>query len=323
MLKVDNLSTHFHTEGGVVQAVRGVSLDIDPGETLALVGESGCGKSVTALSVLKLVPTPPGRFESGSIHFDGRNLLDASEDEMQTIRGNDISMIFQEPMTSLNPIFTVGDQIAETILLHQNKQPEEARELTLQALKKVAMPSPEKRIDQYPHELSGGMKQRVMIAMAIACRPKLLIADEPTTALDVTVQAQILDLLEALRVQSNMAILLITHNLGIVAQFADRVAVMYAGKIVEEAPVETLFGAPSHPYTKGLLASLPHGEPGEKLRGIEGAVPHPAFIPQGCAFHPRCSEAMPHCKERIPPFFDVPGEDHRAACWLFDEEKTP
>ncbi len=323
MLAVDNLTTHFHTDDGVVQAVRGVSLNIDSGQTLALVGESGCGKSVTALSVLKLIPTPPGRFVSGTIRFDGRSILDASESEMQAIRGNDISMIFQEPMTSLNPIFTIGDQIAETILLHQNKSPDEARALTLEALKKVAMPSPEKRIDQYPHELSGGMKQRVMIAMAIACRPKLLIADEPTTALDVTVQAQILDLLESLREQTGMAILLITHNLGIVAQYADRVAVMYAGKIVEEAPVETLFGSPAHPYTRGLLASLPRGEPGEKLQAIPGAVPHPAYIPDGCAFHPRCPDVLPHCNERIPPFFDAPSsKEQPTACWLYDEDGT-
>jgi len=307
----------------VVQAVRDVTLKIHRGKTLALVGESGCGKSVTALSILRLIPTPPGRYASGKILFENQDLLTRSEEGMQAIRGNDISMIFQEPMTSLNPIFTIGDQVAEPILLHQKINPGKARELTLEALKKVAIPSPDRRIDQYPHELSGGMKQRVMIAMAIACKPKLLIADEPTTALDVTVQAQILDLLEQLRQETNMAILLITHNLGIVAQHADRVAVMYAGKVVEEAPVEVLFESPAHPYTRGLLNSLPHGEPGARLEAIPGTVPHPAYIPQGCAFHPRCPEVMPHCRERIPPDFSLPEtEDHKAACWLYGESSA-
>jgi len=298
--------------------VRNVDLHIDREETLALVGESGCGKSVTALSTMRLIPTPPGRYESGSISFSGQNLLAIPEAQMRNIRGNDISMIFQEPMTSLNPIFTIGDQISEAILLHRSKNRPEARELTLEALHQVAIPSPEKRIDQYPHELSGGMKQRVMIAMAIACRPGLLIADEPTTALDVTIQAQILDLLARLKEETRMAILLITHNLGIVAQFAQRVAVMYAGKVVEEAPVETLFDAPAHPYTRGLLNSLPDGGR-KKLESIPGTVPHPAYIPAGCAFHPRCNEVMPICREKIPPTFNVSGNpEHTTACWLYE-----
>ena len=230
LLRIENLTVQFHTEEGVVEAVRNVTLEVDRGKTLALVGESGCGKSVTALSALRLIATPPGKYESGKILFEDSDLLKLPEEAMEKIRGNDISMIFQEPMTSLNPIFTIGDQVAEPITLHQNKNSEEARALTLETLKKVGLPSPEQRIDQYPHELSGGMKQRVMIAMAIACKPKLLIADEPTTALDATVQAQILELLEDLRQKTDMAILLITHNLGIVAQYADHVAVMYAGK---------------------------------------------------------------------------------------------
>ena len=310
----------FHTDEGVIEAVRDVDLEMDRGKTLALVGESGCGKSVTALSVLRLISTPPGKYAAGRILFEDIGLLGLPEQAMEKIRGNDISMIFQEPMTSLNPLFTIGDQVSEPITLHQGKSPEEARSMTLETLKKVGLPSPEKRIDQYPHELSGGMKQRVMIAMAIACQPKLLIADEPTTALDATVQAQILELLEELRRKTNMAILLITHNLGIVAQYADRVAVMYAGKVVEEAPVETLFESPSHPYTQGLLNSLPKDDPGQRLEAIPGTVPHPSYIPKGCAFHPRCSKVMPHCKSLTPPnFAPSDAKDHQVACWLYGE----
>lgn len=300
--------------------MRNVNLQMERGETLALVGESGCGKSVTALSVLRLIATPPGQYSSGRILFENDDLLKVPEQAMESIRGNEISMIFQEPMTSLNPLFTIGSQVADPIILHQRKSPEEARDLTLEALKNVGLPSPEKRIDQYPHELSGGMKQRVMIAMAVACKPRLLIADEPTTALDATVQAQILELLNALRKETDMAILLITHNLGIVAQYADRVAVMYAGKVIEEAPVETIFESPAHPYTRGLLNSLPKDEPGKKLEAIEGVVPHPGFIPEGCAFHPRCAEVMPHCKKLLPPQFSLSeNEDHQTACWLYGE----
>ncbi len=319
LLDIENLSTSFDTDEGTVLAVRGIDLQVARGETLALVGESGCGKSVTALSTLRLLPMPPGRFDSGRIRFNSNDLMSLPEEAMESIRGNDISMIFQEPMTSLNPIFTVGDQIAEAIILHQDKTLEEARRVTLELLRKVAIPSPEQRIDQYPHELSGGMKQRVMIAMAIACRPALLIADEPTTALDVTIEAQILELLGSLRKEIGMAILLITHNLAIVAQFADRVSVMYSGKMVEEAPVEILFDSPMHPYTRGLLNSLPSEDRERKLESIPGAVPHPAHLPRGCAFHPRCGDVMPCCREQDPPKFDISGSArHRTACWLYD-----
>ena len=322
LLKIENLSTFFHTEENIVKSVRNVDLTIHKGETLALVGESGCGKSVTALSIMRLIPTPPGRFESGRILFKGQDLLQASEAEIQNIRGNEISMIFQEPMTSLNPIFTIGDQIMEAIRLHQDKTESQARELVLQILRQVAIPSPESRIDQYPHELSGGMKQRVMIAMAIVCRPALLIADEPTTALDVTIQAQILDLLDQLRKETQMAILLITHNLGIVAQYADRVAVMYSGKVVESAPVEELFFSPAHPYTCGLLNSVPKDSPSTKLETIPGSVPHPAYLPEGCAFHPRCAEKLDKCMKMIPPLESIDsGNPHQTACWLY--ETTP
>lgn len=320
LLRIENLKVNFHTAEGVVEAVRNVNLQIDRGKTLALVGESGCGKSVTALSVLRLIAVPPGQYASGRILFEGSDLLELPERAMEKIRGAAVGMVFQEPMTSLNPIFTIGGQAAEPIILHQRKSPEEARALTLEVLKQVGLPSPETRIDQYPHEISGGMQQRVMIAMAIACKPKLLIADEPTTALDATVQAQILELLEDLRRQRNMAVLLITHNLGIVAQYADRVAVMYAGKVVEEAPVETLFESPAHPYTQGLLNSLPKDDPGLRLEAIPGTAPHFSDIPEGCAFHPRCSQVMPHCKKSLPPpFLLSDSQDHKAACWLYGE----
>jgi len=323
LLQIEDLSTFFHTEENIVKAVRNVNLTIHKGETLALVGESGCGKSVTALSIMRLISTPPGRFESGRILFKGQDLLQASEAEIQNIRGNEISMIFQEPMTSLNPIFTIGDQIMETIRLHQDKTESQARELALQVLAQVAIPSPEIRIDQYPHELSGGMKQRVMIAMAIICRPALLIADEPTTALDVTIQAQILDLLDQLRKETQMAILLITHNLGIVAQYADRVAVMYSGKVVESAPVEELFFSPAHPYTCGLLNSVPKDSPSTKLETIPGSVPHPAYLPEGCAFHPRCAEKLDKCLKMIPPLESLDsGNPHQTACWLHERLPT-
>ena len=321
LLEIEDLSIFFHTEENIVKSVRNLDLTIHKGETLALVGESGCGKSVTALSAMRLIPTPPGKFESGRILFEGQDLLQASEVEMQSIRGNEISMIFQEPMTSLNPIFTVGDQIIEAIRLHQNKTASQARELALNVLHQVTIPSPEIRIDQYPHELSGGMKQRVMIAMAIVCQPALLIADEPTTALDVTVQAQILDLLDQLRKETQMSILLITHNLGIVAQYADRVAVMYSGKVVELAPVEELFSSPAHPYTRGLLNSLP--KDGAKLETISGSVPHPAYLPNGCAFYPRCTEKLDRCMKEIPPLVPIHGKNsHQTACWLYETTPT-
>ena len=317
LLEYESLSTFFHTEDNIVKSVRNVDLTINKGETLALVGESGCGKSVTALSAMRLIPTPPGKFESGRILYKGQDLLQVSELEMQSIRGNEISMIFQEPMTSLNPIFTIGDQIMETIRLHQNKTESQARDLALKVLHQVAIPSPESRINQYPHELSGGMKQRVMIAMAIVCQPALLIADEPTTALDVTIQAQILDLLDHLRNETHMSILLITHNLSIVAQYADRVAVMYSGKVVELAPVEELFSSPAHPYTRGLLNSLP--KDGTKLETIPGSVPHPAYLPDGCAFYPRCAEKLDRCMKEIPPLETIEEKSqHQTACWLYE-----
>jgi len=316
LLEIEDLSIFFHTEENIVKSVRNLDLSIHKGETLALVGESGCGKSVTALSAMRLIPTPPGKFESGRILFEGQDLLQTSEVEMQNIRGNEISMIFQEPMTSLNPIFTVGDQIIEAIRLHQNKTASQARELALNVLHQVTIPSPETRIDQYPHELSGGMKQRVMIAMAIVCQPALLIADEPTTALDVTIQAQILNLIDQLRKETQMSILLITHNLGIVAQYADRVAVMYSGKVVELAPVEELFSSPAHPYTRGLLNSLPND--GAKLETISGSVPHPAYLPKGCAFYSRCTEKLDRCIKEIPPLVSIHGKSsHQTACWLY------
>jgi oligopeptide/dipeptide ABC transporter ATP-binding protein len=319
LLAIENLSTFFHTDDNLVKSVRNVNLTIQKGETLALVGESGCGKSVTALSVMRLLSTPPAKFESGRILFKGQDLLQTSDAEMQKIRGNQISMIFQEPMTSLNPIFTIGDQIIEAILLHQNKTKPQALELALEVLHQVAIPSPEIRINQYPHELSGGMKQRVMIAMAIVCRPELLIADEPTTALDVTIQTQILDLLDLLRKETHMAILLITHNLGIVAQYADRVAVMYSGKVVESALVEDIFASPAHPYTRGLLSSLPKDGPSTRLETIPGSVPHPAYLPEGCAFHPRCAEKMDKCMVTLPPLEAIKvGTPHQAACWLHE-----
>jgi len=319
LLDIENLSVSFYTDDIVVRAVRGINLKINQGEVLAIVGESGCGKSVTALSTLRLLSMPPGQFDSGTIKFKGSDLLRLSENDMQDIRGNDISMIFQEPMTSLNPIFTVGDQVSEAIIQHQKKTPAEARIITLDLLNKVAIPSPETRIDQYPHELSGGMKQRVMIAIAIACRPALLIADEPTTALDVTIQAQILNLLTSLRQETGMSILLITHNLGIVAQFADRLAVMYSGKIVEEATVEIMFNNPMHPYTRGLLNSLPDDRKGSKLESIPGAVPHPAYLPKGCAFHPRCKEVMARCQQQPPNISLNDSKTHQTACWLYKD----
>ena len=320
LLQIKNLTTSFHINDNHVTAVRGVDLHINRAEILAIVGESGCGKSVTALSILRLISIPPGRVDSGQIKFKNQNLLDLSDRDMQKIRGNEISMIFQEPMTSLNPIFTIGDQIAEAIIQHQNITKLEARKQTLDLLQKVLMPSPEIRINQYPHELSGGMKQRVMIAMAIACRPALLIADEPPTALDVTIQAQILSLIASLRKDSEMSILLITHNLGIVAQFANRVAVMYSGMIVEEAHVDCLFENPMHPYTRGLLNSLPKDNSASKLEPIQGAVPHPAHLPQGCAFHPRCKDAMPCCQKQ-PQIKNVGKEKtHKVACWLYEDK---
>ena len=316
LLSIDGLKTHFENRDGIVRAVDGVSFDVFPGETLAVVGESGCGKSVTLLSVLRLLPMPPARIVAGRVLFDGRDLLTVSDKEMRDLRGNAISMIFQEPMTSLNPVLTVGRQIAETLVLHRGLSQAEAMARAVDALAKVRISEPERRVRQYPHELSGGMRQRVMIAMALACGPRLLIADEPTTALDVTIQAQILDLMRTLRDETGTAIVLITHDLGVVAELADDVAVMYAGRIVEQAGVGALFGAPQHPYTIGLLGSIPqlHLEQ-DRLAAIEGQVPSPLNAVTGCAFHPRCPFAADRCREAVPALAAV-GAGHRVACWM-------
>ena len=315
LLAVDDLVTTFSTEEGLVTPVDGVSFTVERGETVGVVGESGCGKSVTSLSILRLVPSPPGRIAQGRSLFEGQDLLTLSEREMRAIRGRDIAMIFQEPMTSLNPVFTCGDQILEALRRHQKVSATEARDQALELLHLVGIPLPEQRLGAYPHQLSGGMRQRIMIAMALCCHPRLLIADEPTTALDVTIQAQILDLLRHLKKQLSMAVLLITHDLGVVAETAERVVVMYAGKVVEEAPVRTLFHAPRHPYTEGLLRSIPRlDERRESLPVIEGMVPNLLDLPSGCRFHPRCPRAERRCREEAPALRSF-GEGHRVACW--------
>jgi len=319
LLEVRSLSTHFFTEEGVVRAVENVSFEIYPGEILGLVGESGCGKSVTGLSILKLIPTPPGQIVSGELFFDGKDLLKFEEREMEKVRGNEISMIFQEPMTSLNPVFTIGDQIMEAILLHQGVDKAEAKRRAIEMLDRVRIPSPEKRIDSYPHQLSGGMRQRAMIAMALSCQPKLLIADEPTTALDVTIQAQVLQLLKEIQREMGMAVMLITHDLGVVSEIADRVAVMYAGRIFEYGPIEAVFGKIGNPYTKGLMSSIPQlDERKKRLHAIPGQVPNPMDLPVGCKFHPRCYLMVNECKEEEPALFQVNG-DHFSRCIRWQE----
>ena len=321
LLSVENLRTHFFTRDGVVRAVDGVSFAVYPGETLAVVGESGCGKSVTALSVLRLIASPPGKILSGKLLFEGKNLLELDEAEMRKLRGNEISMIFQEPMTSLNPVLTVGTQIAEALRVHRGLDRGEALAGAVDMLRQVDIPEPERRAGEYPHQLSGGMRQRVMIAMALACRPRLLIADEPTTALDVTIQAQILDLMRALKEKSGAAIVLITHDLGVVAEMAQRVVVMYAGRKVEEAPVDSLFAQPRHPYTRGLLASIPRL--GEAARGARRLAEIPGVVPSlkeeiaGCIFAPRCPHATERCRREYPPL-EEKSEGHRVACWEAD-----
>ena len=296
LLRVRDLQTHFFGDGGVVRAVDGVSFDVYAGQTLAVVGESGSGKSVTALSILRLVPQPPGRIIGGAVVFRGRDLLDASEREMRAIRGKEISMIFQEPMTSLNPVYTCGEQIIETLVLHERISRQAARRRAIEMLELVGIQLPAQRVDEYPHQMSGGMRQRVMIAMALACHPAVLIADEPTTALDVTIQAQILELLRRLQREMGMAVILITHDLGVVAETADHVAVMYAGRVVEYCDVRSAFRRPLHPYTAGLQASLPKlGATQDRLRVIPGTVPNPANFPIGCRFHPRCPVAQNRC----------------------------
>ena len=317
LLSVKNLSTEFPVKKGIVKAVEDVSFDVDAGEILAIVGESGSGKSVTSLSVMGLL-AEPGHVAGGSMEFEGKDLVHLSEKDYRQLRGNDMAMIFQEPMTSLNPVYRVGKQIVEAIRTHENVSKKEARERAIDMLRKVGIPSPEKRIDDYPHQMSGGMRQRVMIAMALSCNPKLLIADEPTTALDVTIQAQILDLLRRLRDDTGMAVLLITHDLGVVSETADRVVVMYCGQVVEEAEVRTLFDHPMHPYTLGLLKSIPRLEDDDskRLYMIKGMVPNPLEMPPGCHFSDRCDSCMDICREKIPDLVDVGG--HKVRCFLYE-----
>jgi len=316
LVEIRDLRTHFYTEDGIVPAVDGVNLYIKRGETLGVVGESGCGKSVTSLSIMRLIPNPPGKIVGGEILFEGEDLLKKSEAAMRKIRGNEISMIFQEPMTSLNPVYTIGDQLTEAIQLHQGLSRKDALAKAIEMLRLVGIPLPERRVKEYPHQLSGGMRQRVMIAMALSCNPKLLIADEPTTALDVTIQAQILELMKRLKKELGMAIMLITHDLGVVAEMCERVVVMYGGKVVEEADVVSLFKNPLHPYTEGLLRSIPRmDQETEKLHVIEGVVPNPLHMPKGCRFHPRCPYATDKCREAQPELEQVaPGRF--VACFL-------
>ncbi len=324
LLEVTNLRTQFPTRAGLVKSVDGVSFTIDEGELLGLVGESGCGKSITALSIMRLI-AKPGKITNGSIKFKGEDLTTASDYRLREIRGNDIAMIFQDPMTSLNPVFTVGEQIAEALRLHRKLDRKAAWNAAIQAMKEVSIPSPERRVNDYPHQLSGGMRQRVMIAMALACDPELLIADEPTTALDVTIQAQILELLNELRVSRKLAILLITHDLGVVAEVADRVCVMYTGKIVEESGVNELFEDPKHPYTRGLLRSVPKltdagSAKAVRLQTIEGTVPSPTNLPFGCHFAPRCEHRMAICVEGEIPLTPLPN-GVKVRCVLHDEKQ--
>lgn len=322
LLEISHLQTAFQTDQGEVVSIDDVSFRLNPGETIGIVGESGCGKSVTSLSIMKLL-SQRGRIRQGSILFGGEDLVQAGEDRMRAIRGNEISMIFQEPMTSLNPVFTIGHQLIEAIRLHMKMSKSDARAYAVEMLKKVGIPRAEAVIDEYPHSLSGGMRQRVMIAMALSCRPKLLIADEPTTALDVTIQAQILELMKRLREESGTAIMLITHDLGVMAEMADRVIVMYAGQVVEEADVYTLFDNPKHPYTQGLMQSIPHldAEDGERLASIPGTVPSLHQMPKGCRFHTRCPFSKERCEQEAPPLLTA-GMEHRARCWMVQAESA-
>ena len=324
LLRIEDLHTHFFTPEGIVRAVDGVSFDITRGQSLGVLGESGCGKSVTALSIMRLIPDPPGRIRQGSIFMDGKDLVQANESEMRNIRGNQISMIFQEPMTSLNPVYTIGDQIAEPYITHQGMNSRDALDQSIEMLKLVGIPAPEKRVHEYPHQLSGGMRQRAMIAMAMACRPILLIADEPTTALDVTIQAQILNLMLHLQKELGMAIMMITHDLGVIAEMSDHVVVMYAGEVVEYSPIDTLFTESRHPYTVGLMKSIPklgykfkHGK--IPLQEIAGIVPNLIRLPPGCLFAPRCDRVMDRCHNQRPPLF-VLNDEHGAKCWLVERE---
>ena len=323
VLRVHDLKTYFVTDrgSGTARAVDGVSFDLFAGETLGIVGESGCGKTVMSLSILRLIPEPPGHILPGSfIEFEGRNLLTLPPRELRAIRGNRIAMVFQEPMTSLNPVLTIGHQVAEAALVHQQLSRGDARKRAIDLLRLVGIPDPETRVDDYPHQLSGGMRQRAMIAMALICHPQILIADEPTTALDVTIQAQILDLLGRLQRELAMAVLLITHDLGVVAGSADRVVVMYAGQVVEAATTRALFASPRHPYTEGLLASIPRlDQPRERLHSIPGSVPPATAWPAGCRFHPRCPYAWDKCRSEEPPLLETGDDGHTARCWLVAE----
>jgi oligopeptide transport system ATP-binding protein len=328
LLRVDDLKTQFFTEEGVVKAVDGVSFDVKQGEILGLVGESGCGKSVSALSILRLIPDPPGKIVSGTVHFDGEDLMKMDEDEVRHVRGNKIAMIFQEPMTSLNPVLTIGRQMTETLELHLKMDRSAATQRAVELLEMVGIPEARSRIGDYPHQFSGGMRQRVMIAMALSCNPKLLLADEPTTALDVTIQAQILELLTRLTRELGTAVIIITHNLGVVARYADRVNVMYAGKIVESATAADLYGQPHHPYTLGLLKSVPRLDQVRKakLDPIEGMPPDLVRVPPGCSFRARCRFSVDRCAEEVPPLMPV-ASNHVSACWEWEKVgkafKTP
>ena len=322
LLSVEGLRTHFFTNDGTVKAVDGVNFALKERETMGLVGESGSGKSITALTVMRLL-SRPGRAVAGRVMFQGRNLLEISEEEMEDVRGTDIAMIYQEPMTSLNPVYRVGEQIEESIQRHLGLDETAARDRVIDLFKKVGIPSPERRVGDYPHEMSGGMRQRVMIAMALACKPRLLIADEPTTALDVTIQAQILELIKELKETENMAVVMITHDLGVIAEVSDHVAVMYAGKVVEDAPVDELFEAPKHPYTRGLLSSIPSPDKlGRRLDVIKGVVPHPLNLPPGCSFAPRCPDRFPDgtCDAAFPALAPI-SKTHRVACYLYTKEQ--
>jgi len=321
LLKVEDLKTTFYTDEAVIRAVDGVSFNVRPGEVVGVVGESGCGKSVVSLSIMRLIKYPPGKIEGGQIYLEDQNLLSFSEQEMRRIRGNDIAMIFQEPMTSLNPVYKIGDQVSEAIRLHQGMESAAAWKEAGRMLELVGIPRPNEVLDNYPHQLSGGMRQRAMIAMALSCNPKLLIADEPTTALDVTIQAQILELMRDLKDRINTSIIFITHDLGVIAEMADHVVVMYAGKVVENTDVESLFNNPLHPYTSGLIKSKPRlEEEKEVLDYIPGNVPNPGDMPEGCAFHPRCSEAMEVCSRGMPDLLE-PKPRHLVRCWLYQDQK--
>ena len=320
ILEIKNLHTYFYTDSGVIKSVDGVDIELREGTTLGIVGESGCGKSVTALSVMGLLMGTTGKVAEGEILFEGRDLTKLDDEERRKMRGEKISMIFQEPMTSLNPVMKIGDQITECILMHNNISKQEAWDKAVEMLKLTGVPRVERMMKEYPFQLSGGQRQRVMIAMALVCKPKILIADEPTTALDVTIQAQILDLMENLKQKTGTSILFITHDLGVVAEVCDDVVVMYSGRVVEKGDVRSIFASPSHPYTRGLLASIPKlGECAEELESIPGNVPNPKYMPQGCKFAPRCSCAFDKCREEEPGFYDV-GEGHMSRCWLCEKK---